>query len=81
MPVRIDLNRASVKALLRSPEVLAELERRARNIAAAAGPGHIVDSQIGRNRARAAVITDSFGAMWREARERNLSRSIDAGRS
>lgn len=81
MPLdRIVVNRAAVRALLRSPEVAADLTRRARNIAATAGPGHRVDSQIGPNRARAAVITDTFEAMHHEATDRTLSRALDAGR-
>lgn len=78
--VRVVLNRKNVRELLRSEAVRRDLERRAQNIAAAAGPGHIVDSQIGRNRARAAVITATFDAMRAEARDRNLTRAIDAGR-
>lgn len=81
MAVKIDLYSAGVSALLRSPEAVAELRRRAQNIASAAGSGHGVDAVAGRNRARATVWTESWGAMWREARERNLSRAIDAGRS
>lgn len=77
---RVVLNRRNVRAILRSEAVRADLVRRADNIAAAAGPGHIVDSQIGRNRARAAVITATFPAMRAEARDRNLTRAIDAGR-
>lgn len=77
---KVVLNRRNIRDLLRSETVRADLVRRAENIAAAAGPGHIVDSQIGRTRARAAVITASFEAMHAEARDRNLTRAIDAGR-
>lgn len=78
--MRIVLNRRNIRQLLRSEAVRADLKRRADNIARAAGPGHTVDSEIGRNRARAAVITTSFQAMHAEARNRNLTRAIDAGR-
>ena len=81
MSVRIVLNRRGVRELLRSPEVLADLERRARNIASTAGPGHEVDSQTGRNRARASVRTDTINAMRDEATDRRLTRSIDSGRA
>lgn len=77
---RVVLNKRNIRAILRSETVRAELVRRAENIAAAAGPGHVVDSQIGRNRARAAVITTTAQAMAAEARDRNLTRAIDAGR-
>lgn len=78
--VRVLLNRKNVRALLKSPEIKAELERRAENIARVAGPGHRVVSEIGRNRARAAVITVTIPAMLAEARDRNLTRALDAGR-
>lgn len=78
--VRIELNRAGVRELLTSPAVRADLERRARAIAAAAGSGMEVDSEIGRNRARASVRTATNAAMRREATERALTRAIDAGR-
>lgn len=78
--VRVELNRAAVRDLLKSPEVLADLERRAEAIAAAAGEGMEVDSQIGSNRARASVRTATFEAMRAEATERRLTRALDAGR-
>lgn len=87
MAVRIVLNRAGVKAILQSPKVAEDMARRARNIAAAADgatgrPGdHAVESKVGRNRARSVVYTDTFNAMHREADQRTLSRSIDAGRA
>lgn len=77
---RIVLNRKNIRDLLKSPKVAADLRRRAENIARAAGPGHRVESEIGKNRARAAVITDSIDAMVAEAQNRNLTRAIDAGR-
>lgn len=80
MTVRVKINRKAVRALLRDPKVAADLERRARAIAAAAGPGHVVESEIGRTRARAAVITETPEAALAEATQRRLTRSIDAGR-
>lgn len=79
--VRIELNGAGIRALLKSAEVQGDLERRARAIAAAAGPGHDVDSRVGATRARASVRTGSAEARRREAQERALTRAIDAGRS
>lgn len=80
MAVRIVLNRKGIRELLRSSEVRRDLERRAEAIASAAGPGHVVDSQIGPNRARASVRTDTIDAMVNEATARTLTRSLDAGR-
>lgn len=80
MALRIELNRQGMRELLRSPEVLRDLERRAHNIADAAGPGHEVDSERGRNRARASVRTETIEAMVAEATERRLTGAFDAGR-
>lgn len=73
-------NSAGVRALLRSPGVQADLERRARAIAAEAGPGMEVSTEIGPNRARATVITETFEARYAEATDGALTRAIDAGR-
>lgn len=78
--VTIKLNRKGMRSLLRSQAVLGDLERRAAAIAAAAGPGHVAEGDIGRNRARAAVITATVEARVAEAKRRNLTRAIDAGR-
>lgn len=69
-----------MRDLLKSAEAERLLRSRADAVAAAAGPGHITDSSVGRNRARAAVLTASFEAKLAEARDHNLLRSIDAGR-
>lgn len=76
----IKLNRRGMRELLRSQSVLADLERRAKDISDAAGPGHRVEAQVGRNRARAAVITDTVDAKLGEAKRRTLTRAVDAGR-
>lgn len=78
---KIVLNRKGVRELLRSNEVLGDLERRALAIAAAAGPGFEADSDVGRNRARASVLTETREAMEAEAKDRALTRAIDAGRA
>lgn len=74
------LNRKAIKALLRSDEVEAELRRRAERVAAAAGPGHRVDSGKGPSRARAAVITDTTAARRAEAKHRTLTRALNAAK-
>lgn len=78
--VRIVVNHAAVRELLRSPAVLKNLEERARRIAAQAGEGMEVGTYIGPNRARATVITATVEARLAEARDRALTRAIDAGR-
>ncbi len=77
---KFKLRRAGVRELLRSEGVLRDLERRARDVAAQAGPGHVVDSKIGRNRARVAVLAVTADARLAEATDRNLTRAINAAR-
>ena len=80
--VDVKLNRAAVQQLLKSPAVLADLERRAQRIAAAAGgaPDFEVDARIGASRARASVRTATHKGRRAEATSRALTRAIDAGR-
>lgn len=76
----VELNRAGVRDLLRSEEVRAELERRARAIASAAGEGFEVETFKGRNRYRVQVRTATELARRAEATDRTLTRALDAGR-
>lgn len=78
--VRIVMNHKGARDLLRSKEVLADLERRAEAIAAAAGDGMEPSAMVGKNRARASVITATHSARRAEATSRALTRAIDAGR-
>lgn len=80
MSVKVKLNRAGVKALLRSDEVRRDLEARARRIATAAGPGMTATSEVGKTRARAVALTATTEARIAEARTGDLSRALDAGR-
>lgn len=81
MAFKIEWKRNAIKTLLRSPDVLDDLEARARRVAAAAGPGEwLVDSQIGPNRARASVRTGDHTARRAEATSAALTRSVDAAR-
>lgn len=78
--VRVKMNKAGRAAIMRSPAVKADLERRAGAIADQAGSGHFVDSALWPLRARAAVVTRTVGAKAAEANDRNLTRAIDAGK-
>lgn len=80
---KIELNKAGVRQLLTSPEVVADIARRAASIAATASGsggefGH--DVVVGKSRAHGMVWTDDFDAILAEAKNRSLTRSIDAGR-
>jgi hypothetical protein len=79
--VRFVLNHDGVAELLRSQGVLAEVTRRAQQIANAAGPDMEVRSEITEHRARASVFTATVAAMVEESAHRTLTRAIDAGRA
>jgi hypothetical protein len=66
--------------MLRSPDIAADLERRGRNIAAAAGPGVEVSTFVGVNRVRITIRTATLDARIRQAKTKSLTRAIDAGR-
>lgn len=78
--IRIEINSASIQALLKSSEVQELLEAKAQRIAAAAGEGMEASSRIGATRARASVITATTAARKAEAVDRALTAAIDAGR-
>ena len=78
--LKIVLNKRGVAALLSGPEVRADLYRRARAIAQAAGPGHEVSVTVNRRRARASVRTVTPEAMEAESTQHRLTSALDAGR-
>lgn len=79
--IKVKINSAGAEAILKSDEVLADLERRAKAIAAAAGDGFETSSMVGQSRARAGVGTGTREAMRSEAEDRSLTRALDAGRT
>lgn len=81
--VRVVHDHKAYEALLKDPAVLADLQRRAEAIAEAANAEglHVVRFEVGKNRARAAVITGDVKAMLAEANHQNLTRAIAAGRA
>ncbi len=78
--VRIELNSPGVAALLKGPEVTADIDRRVRAVAAAAGAGMEASTLVGATRARGSVITGTRDARVAEATDRALTRALDAGR-
>lgn len=77
---QIKMNAAGARAILTSGAVQAFLKAKADRIAAAAGPGMAAHSNGGSSRARAAVVTSTKAAMRAEAKDRALTRALDAGR-
>lgn len=76
----VKVDGAALVKILRSRSVLADLERRAARVAAAAGRGHVVDSDVGRNRARASVRTVGAAAARNEAIRHTLTAAVQAAR-
>lgn len=78
--IRLEMNIPAMIKIMQSPAVMNELTRRANQVQAAAGPGHMVTSRIGRTRARVSVITATDRARRAEAQDRALTRALDAAR-
>lgn len=81
MTIKVKLKPGAVQKLLKLPEMERDLLRRAKAIAAAAGPGMEPDSSIGKTRARASVHTATWQARRAEAHGRALTAAIDHGRT
>lgn len=86
MPGVLKLNYKGFVALRNSPGVIAELERRAKAIADAAGDGFEArpadtDMRYPKGRARVAVVATTAEAMLAEMNDHVLESAIDAGRS
>lgn len=75
----LKLSRKAVRDLLKDPGLEKHLLAQAERIAARAGTGFKASSMIGRNRARASVITDTFQAMHSEAKHGTLSKAAAGG--
>ena len=79
--IRVKWHLKNWKALRNSPEVRAEMDRRASAIAHEAGEGFTRRrAQPGKSRARASVGTNSWAAMRRQSEENVLQRALNAGR-
>lgn len=76
----LKLDEKGIRAFLQSPEVKADIERRTAAIARAAGKDMQPRVYIGFDRARGHVRTNSREADLAEARDRALTRAIEAGR-
>jgi len=81
--VTVKINRQAIRQILRSDRVLADLTRRADAVAAATSTGDLtyeVRSDIGRARARAAVIASGARTNAHEHAHHDLARTIDHAR-
>lgn len=79
--VKVEINDAAATQLLKSPEVRADLLRRAHAIEAAAGEGkYDVTESLTPTRARVSVGTADHKARHAEATSRALTSALDAAR-
>jgi hypothetical protein len=80
--MRIVFHHEAFDAYRRSPEIAAELSRRAHLVAEAAGgePDFAVIDEVTNSRARSTVITASTAGMEAEATGQVLTKALDAGR-
>lgn len=79
--IRVVIDDAAAEALLKSPEVRADLRRRGQAIRAAAGPGtYDVTESTTPTRARVSVGTADHTARQAEATNRSLTKALGAGR-
>ena len=81
--VAIKWRKGAFAELRTLPGVMAELDRRAEKIAAAAGPGYAVNparATGGKVRGRASVKTATTAARRREAKDHTLLRALNAGK-
>jgi hypothetical protein len=79
MAEKLKLNRATVRKMLKDPDLEKHLLGIAQGIAARAGEGHVASSMIGRNRARASVMAVTPAAMRAEAKNGTLSKAAGGG--
>lgn len=79
MADKLKLNRKTVRDLLKDPDLEKHLRGIADRIAARAGDGFRASSMIGKNRARASVITETPAAMRAEAKNGTLSKAAGGG--
>lgn len=74
--VRIELNRAGVRNLLRSSEIQTMLAEEANSRAAGLGPGYDVSVCVGRNRANARIAAETEEARRENLEDNTLLRAI-----
>lgn len=73
------LNKGS-RQILKSPEVQADIQRRVERIATHAGDGFEAGVEEGRTRVLGSVMSTTYHAMRAEAKDRALTRALDAAR-
>lgn len=80
MVMRLQWHLKAFREVRTSPEMTADVARRVNAIAAAAGEGYEAETETLPTRARGAVYTRSAEAIYDNAKNNTLVRSLDAGR-
>lgn len=79
MSVKFKPNKRTAEAILKGPEVQALLARKAAEVASRAGEGFTSGVRVGKDRARAYVLPETYKARKNQARNHVLERAV--GRS
>jgi len=74
--VKVKLNRAGVKALLRSEEMRAICEKHASDIVRRCGEGYETDSFVGRNRVNVMVSASTYEAKRDNAENNTILKAV-----
>ncbi|WP_276739270.1 hypothetical protein [Actinomyces bouchesdurhonensis] len=79
MSVKFKPNKRTAEAILKGPEVQALLARKAAEVAARAGEGFTSGVRVGKDRARAYVLPETYKARKNQARNHVLERAVGRG--
>lgn len=74
--VKVELNRAGVRELLRSGEIMAVLSAEANSRASSLGPGYGVNTYVGKNRCNAEISAETAEARRENLKNNTLLRTI-----
>lgn len=79
MSVKFKPNKRTAEAILKGPEVQALLARKAAEVASRAGEGFTSGVRVGKDRARAYVLPETYNARKNQARNHVLERAVGRG--
>lgn len=74
------LNRAGVRELLKSEEMLQIVQEYAENAAENAGEGYVASTYVGRNRVNAEVAAESLRARYDNSKNNTILKSLGANK-
>jgi len=74
--IKVKLNRAGVKALLRSEEMRTTCEKHASEIARRCGEGYETNTFVGRNRVNAQVMASTYEAKRDNAENNTILKAV-----